>query len=141
MIGKVTSYFTPGQTEVSISDACIYTGGLVAILVAYNTFNNVYLLLIQEMSFKIRVACSSLLYRKCLKLNEASLDKCAEGVVVTMLTKDVFQFDWAFDMMLVLTNGLLQIVVLTYITYRELGIATLCGLAFLLLLFPVHGND
>ncbi|KAF2890768.1 hypothetical protein ILUMI_15405 [Ignelater luminosus] len=138
LMGKVTAYFIPGQTEMSLNDAWMYTAGLVALLLFYNTYNNVYLLLINEMSFKVRIACSSLLYRKCLRLNEASMDKCANGLVVTLLTKDVSQFEGAFDMMVVLINGILQTILLTYLTYREIGVATFCGLGFMLLSFTFH---
>lgn len=141
LMGKVTAYFTPGQTEISSKDAWIYTAELVALLLFYNTYNNVYLLLINEMSFKVKIACSSLLYRKCLKLNQMSMDKFPNGLVITMLTKDVSQFEGAFDMIVVLINGILQIILLTYLTYTEIGAATFCGLGFMLLLFPFHGKN
>lgn len=101
---------------------------------------NYYILLIDELSLKIKIASSSLIYRKCLNLNLSSLSKCTTGLVVTLITKDVVQFDKALDLGLLIITGVFQIILMTYMMYEKIGISALIGVGLLILLLPFQGK-
>ncbi|KAL1513745.1 hypothetical protein ABEB36_003115 [Hypothenemus hampei] len=48
---------------------------------------------VQRIGMRVRVAACSLVYRKLLKLNQASLGKTAAGQLVNLLSNDVIRFD------------------------------------------------
>lgn len=63
-LGGLVSYFAPGQTHISKSEAYWYAGGIVfSSAVSVITFHP-FILFIFEMGAKIRLGCSGLVYRK-----------------------------------------------------------------------------
>ncbi|KAF2900546.1 hypothetical protein ILUMI_05640 [Ignelater luminosus] len=138
--GKVVSYFEP-RTKLTRNDALVYTTGLVGCSLAFTFFDNAYLFLLEQLSLKIRIACSSLLYRKCLKLNLCSLFRFANGAIVTLLTKDVFAFDMAVHFGEMIFAGTIEVIILTALMYKEIGVASIYGSSLLFVLLPVQGKN
>lgn len=65
-LGGLVSYFAPGQTTISKTEAYYYAGGIVACsFVPVAVFHH-FILYIFQIGMKIRVACCSLLYKKVL---------------------------------------------------------------------------
>ncbi|KAG5881447.1 hypothetical protein JTB14_037665 [Gonioctena quinquepunctata] len=94
----------------------------------------------QRIGMRVRVACSSLVYRKLLKLNQASLGKAAPGKLVNLLSNDLQRFDLASMYLHYIWLMPIQAVVGFYIMYRNVGVAALAGMiAMVLEGIPLQG--
>ncbi|XP_044268658.1 ATP-binding cassette sub-family C member 4-like [Tribolium madens] len=93
-----------------------------------------------SIGMRIRVAVSSLIYRKMLKLNKRSLGQASAGQVVNLLSNDVNRFDFITLSLHYLWIMPFQVVLVTYLIWREMGISTLAGvLSMVCLTLPVQG--
>ncbi|CAG9768844.1 unnamed protein product [Ceutorhynchus assimilis] len=80
---------------------------------------------LQRIGMRVRVSACSLIYRKLLKLNQASLGKTAAGQLVNLLSNDVIRFDmiswflhyfWITPILFVISLGIM---------YSYIGLAAL----------------
>lgn len=137
-VGRLISYFTINQTEITKYDGYFYA----ILVIVLNLINCIYLhnymLTITAFGFKIRTAFSSLIYRKCLKLSNDSLSKITVGKIVTLLTKDVA----SLEMMALYGNdiwiGFIQIIIVSVIIYNKIGLAAFSGCSFFILMIPIQ---
>lgn len=113
---------------------------MVILVIFYTIYTNAYWLFMAELCQKIKIGCTTLLYRKCLKLSAASLNKFGSGHIVTLITKDVTQFNYATEMLLLIIAGVFQAIILTYMMYQEIQVAALIGASLLLLTLPLQGK-
>jgi ATP-binding cassette subfamily C (CFTR/MRP) protein 4 len=94
-----------------------------------------------SIGMRIRVAVSSLIYRKMLKLNKKSLGETAAGQVVNLLSNDVNRFDFVIIALHYLWIMPFQVVLVTYLIWRQMGVSTLAGvLSMVCLTLPVQGK-
>ncbi|XP_060519081.1 ATP-binding cassette sub-family C member 4-like isoform X2 [Cylas formicarius] len=83
------------------------------------------LLEMSRIGMRVRIACSSLIYRKLLRLNHISLEKTASGQVVNLLSNDVVRFDIAAPFLHYIWMMPLIALVSLYIMYSYIGLAAL----------------
>ncbi|CAG9858693.1 unnamed protein product [Phyllotreta striolata] len=89
---------------------------------------------------RIRIAISSLIYRKITKLNLTSLDKTASGQVINLLSNDVSRFDFVAVFIHAIWVMPIQLVVLGYWMWVQVGISSLTGIISLALVsIPLQG--
>ncbi|XP_011500254.1 PREDICTED: multidrug resistance-associated protein 4-like [Ceratosolen solmsi marchali] len=89
---------------------------------------------------KIRVACSSLLYRKILNVPITFTDnETSAGQVLNLLSNDVSRIDHAVFYIHYIWMAPLQAFMVFYFLYREVGFAASSGIALQLLFIPVLG--
>ena len=133
-------YFTP-NSSVSLTEAYVYAGGVVtmAVLSTFNT--NWYFFQLQHTGMKLRVASSSLLYRKALKLSNTALGQTTVGQMVNLLSNDVKRFDQAVMFLHYLWAGPLQLTIITVLLYQKIGPSALVGAALLILAVPLQSNS
>lgn len=84
---------------------------------------------VQRIGMRVRVAACSLIYRKLLKLNQASLGKTAAGQLVNLLSNDVIRFDmvsWFYHYFWIMP---IQSAIALYIMYSYIGMAALPAMA------------
>lgn len=60
---------------------------------------------------------------------------------MTLLTKDVFAFDMAVHFGEMIFAGTIEIVILTVLMYKEIGVASIYGCSLLFVLLPVQGKN
>nr|CAH7746327.1 unnamed protein product [Callosobruchus chinensis] len=137
-VRNLVSFFEPGQTRISIDEAYIYAGALVLCLIVNSLIAHPSVMGIQHLSQKMRVSCSSLLYRKILRLSRASLGKTTVGHLVNLLSNDLSKFDQTFILAHYCWVGPIQVAVGTYMLYREMQVAALIGIAFLVAIVPLQ---
>jgi ATP-binding cassette subfamily C (CFTR/MRP) protein 4 len=137
-LGKLVSYFTPGQTDMTKQDACFYA----AVVIGFNLFERVYkhnyFLLLGGFGIKVRAAFCSFMYRKALKLSPAHLGDFTIGKIVTLITKDVDCFEAFVDFGNDIWIGVIKTLVTSVILYMRIGVASLAGVGFFLLVMPVQ---
>ncbi|CAH1117973.1 unnamed protein product [Phaedon cochleariae] len=89
---------------------------------------------------KVRVAVSSLIYRKITKLNQTSLGETAAGQVVNILSNDVNRFDLVVLSLHSLWALPIQVALLTYFLWRQVQISCLAGiLSMIIICVPGQG--
>ncbi|XP_068622328.1 probable multidrug resistance-associated protein lethal(2)03659 [Battus philenor] len=136
------NYFSPSHGGVAATDAYLYALGVVGFMALSASIIHPMLLWLLTMSMKIRVACCSLIYRKLLRLDLTAGGKASEGLaghVVNLLTTDAQRFDMASLFMVDLVRTPIESVLIVYLMYRQIGVATLIGVSFLLLFIPLQG--
>ncbi|XP_039444244.1 probable multidrug resistance-associated protein lethal(2)03659 [Culex pipiens pallens] len=137
-LGGLVSYFAPGQTTISKTEAYYYAGGIVACsFVPVAVFHH-FILYIFQIGMKIRVACCSLLYKKALRITKAAGTDGLTGQVINLMSNDVAKFDTATGFVHDIWKGPIELVVLGWFIYREIGVAGLIGIAFLLSFIPLQ---
>jgi ATP-binding cassette subfamily C (CFTR/MRP) protein 4 len=93
------------------------------------------------LGMKVRVACSSLIYRKSLKLKKATLQSVTTGQVINLLSNDVNRLDFAFMYIHFIWISPVEIVVgALYIDYT-LGHPALIGIGLILANFVFQSTS
>ncbi|XP_062142485.1 probable multidrug resistance-associated protein lethal(2)03659 [Drosophila sulfurigaster albostrigata] len=133
---KLIAYYTNGKE--SINDAYFYAAGVIACS-ALNVFiMHPYMLGTVHMGMKMRVALSSMIYRKALKLSKTALGDTTAGHIVNLISNDVGRLDLATIFVHYLWVGPLQTLFITYLMYLKIGIAAIFGVAFMLAFIPLQ---
>ncbi|GBP66208.1 Probable multidrug resistance-associated protein lethal(2)03659 [Eumeta japonica] len=133
-------YFTPSDSRVSSTEAYLYAAGVVGFMAINAAMMHPMLLWLLHISMKIRVACCSLIYRKLLRL-DLTTGKASEGLVghvINLLTTDAQRFDMACMFVTDLIRTPIESTCIIYLMYRQIGVASLVGVAFLLLFIPLQ---
>lgn len=90
---------------------------------------------------QMRVAASSMLYRKVLKLTKNALERSSIGQVVNLLSNDVSRFEFAVTFVHYLWIGPLEVIVISVILYQEIGISILFGVSFMVFFVPLQSKS
>ncbi|XP_072948487.1 probable multidrug resistance-associated protein lethal(2)03659 [Epargyreus clarus] len=141
-LGGLVTYFSSSQKSITDTEAYLYAVGVVGFMVVMASMMHSMLLFLLDMSLKIRVACCSLIYRKLLRLDLTAGGKATEGLaghVVNLLTTDAQRFDMASIFFTDLIRTPIESSLVVYLMYRQIGVATLLGVGFLLLFIPLQG--
>ncbi|KAK1128362.1 hypothetical protein K0M31_002826 [Melipona bicolor] len=92
-----------------------------------------------HVGMKVRVASCALIYRKILKLcNSVFENETSAGQMVNFLSNDVNRLDYFVFSIHYLWIGPLQIVVIAYLMYREIGFGAITGMTTFLLCIPLQ---
>ncbi|KAJ3656709.1 hypothetical protein Zmor_015759 [Zophobas morio] len=137
-LGKLVSYFSPGQTAVTKEDAYYYAATVIILNLVNFIYTQNYLIALTEFGIRIRTAICSFIYRKALKMTEKSLTDISMGKIVTLITKDIF----AIEMIILFGNdiwiGLIQTALICYLIYGKIGVAAFAGVGFFLIILPLQ---
>ncbi|XP_018564796.1 multidrug resistance-associated protein 4-like [Anoplophora glabripennis] len=99
----------------------------------YSTYGQIY-------GSRIKVACSSLLYRKILKLSLTSLSQTASGEIVNLLSNDMQRIDTAAVFFHYIYCAPLQVILVGYVMYQMVGISCFPGMLFIVIeALPIQG--
>ncbi|KAJ3656111.1 hypothetical protein Zmor_015210 [Zophobas morio] len=137
-LGKLMEYYTPNQTTVSKNTAYLYAGGIVGISFLNVLMGHSYMLGLQDLGMKIRVASCSLIYRKSLRLSKGALLDTTVGQMVNLLSNDVNRFDMCVTHMHYLWVTPILTIIVMYLMYTTLGSSALIGIAILLSFIPLQ---
>lgn len=137
-ISNVVSYFTPGQKEMTRKMAYYNAGLVLCYYIISAVYRHNYTLFLQQIGVEIKTSLCSLLYRKALRLTPSALSEISLGNIVTLITKDVHTFEHSIWIINETWVGILQSIVLTYLLYARIGLASLIGVSILLAILPVQ---
>ncbi|XP_022909501.2 probable multidrug resistance-associated protein lethal(2)03659 [Onthophagus taurus] len=87
----------------------------------------------QSVGMRVRIAVSTLVYRKMLKLSKKSLGDTAAGKVVNLLANDVQRFDFVAIALHFFWISPFQVAIVTYFIQDQVGIACLAGIISMLI--------
>ncbi|XP_018337113.1 PREDICTED: multidrug resistance-associated protein 4-like [Trachymyrmex septentrionalis] len=115
--------------EVMIYIAFLIITNVIAIMLLHHSVMQSL-----HVGMRIRIACSSLLYRKLLRLNTAAMNQTGTGQIMNLLSNDVIRFDQ-------LTMYLNYIWIMPFMTaiigtimWQKVGISCLVGIRTLLII-------
>ncbi|XP_071557590.1 ATP-binding cassette subfamily C member 4-like [Temnothorax nylanderi] len=121
---------TEQQTnDVLISISAMIICNIVSVLIMHHT-----MLLSMQIGMRIRVSCSSLLYRKLLRLNRASMNQTGTGQIMNLLSNDVTRFDQLMMFLNYIWIMPIQVTVIAIIMWQKVGISVLVGIGSLLII-------
>uniref|UniRef100_A0A915JSI6 ABC transmembrane type-1 domain-containing protein n=1 Tax=Romanomermis culicivorax TaxID=13658 RepID=A0A915JSI6_ROMCU len=89
-----------------------------------------------RVAMRLRIACSALIYKKSLKLNNAALREIEVGKIVNLLSNDVNRFDQAVLFLPFIWVAPLSLVLYLIFTWYEMGLSYVAGFLALLILNP-----
>ncbi|XP_055309579.1 probable multidrug resistance-associated protein lethal(2)03659 isoform X2 [Sitodiplosis mosellana] len=90
------------------------------------------------MGMQIRVICTSLVYRKVLKISKSVSVNGLNGLAINIMSFDTYRFDNAITLMHYLWKGPIEVIVFGYFLYRELGYYGWIGVGFILCFVPIQ---
>lgn len=140
-LGGLVSYFVPGQTELTKSDAYWYATGIVMCALLMVVSFHPFILWVFRISAKLRLGCSGLIYQKTLKLSKSSIEDGLNGKVINILSTDLAKFDTGLAFAHDIWKGPMETIVFAYFIYLELDIFGMVGVAFLTCFVPLQGEN
>lgn len=137
-LGGLVSFFAAGQTTVSEREAFYYATGIVLCSLMLVMTLQPYLFYAFKTSTRIRVALSGLIYRKCLQISKNSTDDGLRGKAINILANDLSMFDSALCFIQDWWKGPAESLIIGYLMYREIGLAAVIGISFMLAFIPLQ---
>ncbi|XP_014208079.1 multidrug resistance-associated protein 4-like [Copidosoma floridanum] len=86
-----------------------------------------------EIGMRLRIACSSLVYRKVVRLSSSSVSSSSAGQVINLLSNDVARFDQLFMYLHYVWMTPLVGCFIAYLIWRSVGPAALAGVLLMTL--------
>ncbi|KAF5303190.1 hypothetical protein FQA39_LY10103 [Lamprigera yunnana] len=133
----LVSYFQNPPTTTR-GEAFYYTGILIGYLYISSIINHSTMMAVAHICMKMRVGCTSMIYKKALRMSKSSLAQTTVGQIVNLLSNDVSKFDQSFVLCHYVIVAPLQMVVATYMLYRSLNAIAFSGMLFLSLFVPLQ---
>ncbi|XP_019893676.2 probable multidrug resistance-associated protein lethal(2)03659 [Musca domestica] len=139
-LGGLVSYYAKPENNGSsdLSTAYLYALGVILCSAVNVLFMHPYMLGILHVGMKIRVAMCSMIYRKALRLSKTALGNTTSGQVVNLISNDVGRLDTSMIHMHYLWLGPIEIIIITFLMYREIGVSSLFGVAIMILFLPLQ---
>lgn len=126
-------YFTRQELSyISAAGVCLST-----ILCQFT--RHPYFIHVRRIGMRVRIACSSLIARKALKLSQAALGETTVGQLVNLVSNDVGRFDQAVLYLPYLIIGPLQVALVMAVLWDDLNYSAPVSVSLLLVYIPYQG--
>lgn len=140
-VGGFVTYFAEiDGNQVTLNDAYWYATGIVLSTVFLMSIFHPICLYLFKTSWKIRTACSGIIYQKALRLTKSMAEDGQNGKIINLLSNDLAKFDNMIAYFHEIWKGPLEAFVFLIVMYTEIGIAAVVGMAFLLSFIPLQGK-
>ena len=121
-------------------DPYIYGTVVTVCAFAVSVGTHLYMMGLQHLGMKLRVACCSLIYRKSLKISKIVFGETTVGQLVNLLSNDVNRFDLAVVFMHSLWLSPLQTCLVIYVLWKEVGWTGNMGVIILVVIIPFQSK-
>ncbi|KAJ3631839.1 hypothetical protein MTP99_012945 [Tenebrio molitor] len=132
ILKKLLDYHVPNQSEIDKLQAYLYSAAIVALSLFYILVFHTTILKLYNLGMKLRIACSSLLFRRCLKMKKHTLQNFTTGKIINLLSNDVYRFDLLFSYFHYMWMGPFKLIVSTYYIYSTFGYTAMGGIGVIL---------
>jgi ATP-binding cassette subfamily C (CFTR/MRP) protein 4 len=141
IVKNFVSYFTTNHNNFTKSEAWFLGVSYVTVqFIGFVYIENFYLRL-ETFGVKMRIALTSLIYRKVLKLNLSQLGDTTIGKIITLITRDVNEFDiYAFYPTIMWCDSL-RFLITWYVMYMEIGLLVLILLLIFCIMISIQGKS
>ncbi|XP_013195349.1 ATP-binding cassette sub-family C member 4 [Amyelois transitella] len=138
MFGQLLTYWSV-DSQMSRQSAGLYALAILGLNFLALMCQHHNSLFVMRFSLRIKIACSALLYRKVLRMNQVTLGEVAGGKLVNLLSNDVARFDYAFMFLNNIWVIPIQSAAVLYLLYDAAGYAPFVGLgAAIVLILPLQ---
>ena len=121
------------DAELYAYAACVVVGSA-----GLTVMHHVAFLIAWRLGMVMQSASIAAVYSKALGVNQQSMADVTTGHVVNLVSNDTERFLQAAIMLPFLILAPLQLAAVTYLVYREVQWAALCGIAWLVVQVPLH---
>ncbi|TPX37747.1 hypothetical protein SmJEL517_g00607 [Synchytrium microbalum] len=135
LLGAVLRYFQdPTQSQ---STGFAYAGGLALCVFAAGILHHVSFFVAIRVGMQVRVGLIAAIYRKCLRLS-SSANASSSGVIINVISNDVQRFEDASIFINHIWVTPIQICLVLYFVYNNIGVAAFAGFAMSLMYIPLQ---
>ncbi|XP_053403237.1 ATP-binding cassette sub-family C member 4-like [Mercenaria mercenaria] len=134
LLSGLIRYFIKDST-VSDTESFIYAGGVGLCAVILALIHHPYYLGVQKIGMRIDIACSSIIYKKSLKLSSEGRRHTSTGQIVNILSNDVGTFGQLMTMLHFVWIGSCEVIAVLVILWHQIGPPAIAG--FLVIFFMV----
>jgi ATP-binding cassette subfamily C (CFTR/MRP) protein 4 len=125
---KLLNYFTPHQSSITKEEG-VFDGLIITLTFFLRALSlNIFFLKLTSLGMEFRIACSSLIYRKLLKMKTTTIQKISLGQIVNLLSNDVERFDKAVTSWNFLWIGPLKTIIAAYYLFVTYGYTSIVGI-------------
>ncbi|KAL6254636.1 hypothetical protein P5V15_013943 [Pogonomyrmex californicus] len=135
--GWIIDYFDNNSNtdyKIERDEALVYVAFLIISNIISVMIMHHALMLSQQIGMRVRISCSSLLYRKLLRINKASMTQTGTGQIMNLLSNDVTRFDQLTMFLNYVWIMPFQVVIIGYIMWDKVGISLFVGVGSLLII-------
>ncbi|XP_031344031.1 multidrug resistance-associated protein 4-like isoform X2 [Photinus pyralis] len=133
LLGELLGYYSSQRSK-----SYLYAIGLILCTAFSCLTTTPTTLRYMEIGMKVRVACTSLIYRKAIRLSKTGLGKTTVGQMINLASNDVARFDVFCQFSTYLLTTPLQVIIGSYLMYKEVGISAICGVAVIIFYIPIQ---
>ncbi|KAI8611779.1 P-loop containing nucleoside triphosphate hydrolase protein [Chytriomyces sp. MP71] len=134
-MGLVLNWF---QDPLSTTrDGILYGLALATFGLCHAILHHVEFFLAMRCGMQLRVAFIASIYKKCLSLSTSHTS--STGLIVNLVSNDVQRFEDASPFAHFFWLGPLEVVLMTYFMWTQIGNASFAGVGALLLMIPLQG--
>ncbi|XP_075236316.1 ATP-binding cassette sub-family C member 4-like isoform X2 [Lycorma delicatula] len=135
-LALLLSYFKE-NSKTTIEEAYFAAVGIICSTVLYSLLLQHYFASAMRMGMKVRVACVSLIYRKCLKIGRTALGDISSGQIVNIVSNDVSRFEIVTTTCHYMWSAPLLAGIVAVILFNEIRWAGLFGILAVLIIVPL----
>ncbi|XP_031637356.1 probable multidrug resistance-associated protein lethal(2)03659 isoform X2 [Contarinia nasturtii] len=135
-LGGLLTFFSAQSKNQQF--AIWYAVALTSCAFVSTAFTNPFILYAYQMGMQIRVICTSLIYRKVLKISKSVSVNGLNGLVINLMSFDAYRFDNAMTLFHYLWKGPIEVIVFGYFLYLEIGYYGWIGVGFILCFVPIQ---
>jgi ATP-binding cassette subfamily C (CFTR/MRP) protein 4 len=136
---QLLKYLDPQVKSITKQEACMFALAIVLLNLLRVLYTHQLYSELVSLGIKVRIACSSLVYRKYLKLKRETCQKFALGQVVNLLSNDVERFNDVLVFFHYTWIGPVKILVGLYYLDVVLGKTVIVGFLILFLFIFLQG--
>jgi ATP-binding cassette subfamily C (CFTR/MRP) protein 4 len=130
-------YYSP-NSKTSKSDAIFYASIIIIASFINAVVGHSFVIHYLQIAIKVRVASSSLIYRKALTLSKKSLSRTTVGHIINLLSNDMQKVVKFWSVFNAIWATIPQAVIILYLLYFIAGPTALVGIVFVLILIPIQ---
>ncbi|XP_075236428.1 ATP-binding cassette sub-family C member 4-like [Lycorma delicatula] len=125
------------NSKITVEEAYFAATGIVLCTILYSLCFQHYLAISLRIGMRIRVALTSLVYRKCLKLGRTALGDISPGQVINIMSNDVSRFDLVIITSHYMWSAPLLAIIIGVILFRQIRWAGLIGILLVFITVPL----
>ena len=124
--------------DITSNRAYFYCAAVSLCLILHAFIDHMAFFIGGRTGMRLRVGLIAAIYRKCLLLSVSNA--CSTGFIVNLVSNDVQKFEDAAPFANFIWLGPIQMVLITYFIYMEIGLSCFASVGAILILIPLQSH-